>query len=451
MLLVRWALYYSEPALGLKVVNQDDFTTLLNDAYRLSNNGLKLEGQLDENVAPIFIRRLYGFQMPYQVQTYRLRGSSGRQLILFQEMGAAYGMDEIFIKFSGLTLKEYFDIYHACLTAVLVGDSQRISIAYFGPQFARDKLESFFSLLSLDLDQAKRFIRDNTHPKSDIEFQVNEHTPLERRPFFRSGHRFIPYCGQLLKCAFMNNVYDLFREKDDEFAGDRFGPVFEAYVDRGLVYAKHGDLLRGPQVQALLPLGSKGPDFLLRHEKDAVFIEAKCTELHPIARVIQSRQTILRNTRDTILKAVIQIMTAAAHLRASGEIADDVEVYGIVVTYRDHLIGGGEEFWDNVCGDYVTQALKEVGLEPSVKPAYILYLSIDDFDWLMAAVRETRMSIASIIRSIADADADFSSRCLVAETHFTKIFGKYYQPDYVIKASEDCFDGLVQKLVKSGR
>jgi hypothetical protein len=369
MLIIRWTLQYAESNVRLKQITIPEFNDLHN-AINSLNDRVVLEGQPNERVLDAASRRMLFFQFPFQVRNYEIASSLSRQIIMFQYM--SHNLDNTFKNITGVSLTDYFDIYFWCWAAVERGHGTKLNIPYFQNHFPVEVVNRFFSVLSLDFEGAKKFIRNHTESRDIgkwIDYQLNEHTPLERYPFFQTGGKFIPYSARLLDNNLMYNAYDIFKKHNPNFS-NYFGQIFEDYVDKGVGYACDS-YLREPQIKAILPKGSKTADFLIKEPKASVLIDAKSTELNPVPRVLQSKESTVKNLRSTIISGVIQIIVTAYHLRQSGRIDKDDAIFGIVVAFKDYLIGDGKRFWDDIISETVEEELGKLAIKNLIPPENI--------------------------------------------------------------------------------
>lgn len=447
LILLRWVYQYSEPGCNLKVITQNEFNALYNSIYDL-NDRVVLEGQARERVLDTALRRMMFYQLPFQVRNYEIFSSFGRQLVMFKDMGDQYGLDTTFQGITGLNLTDYFDLYLCSWEACDGGDALKLSVAYFRNQFSEDTIRAFFATTALTLDQAKGYIHNHTAAKEIrkwIDYQLNEHTPLERYPFFANNDRFIPYSRKLMDNSFMYNAYDIFKENNPNFSRDTFGKIFEDYVGKGVRYACP-NFLRENQIRKSLPANSKTADFLIQENQATILIDAKSTELHPIARVMQDKASIIRNLEDTIIHGVIQIIVTAHHLRKAGVIDGTNAIYGIVVTFKDYLIGDGKKFWEEIIKDHVEQKLTQLNIANTIQPEHLFFLSIEEFDYLMAGVKERNLSVSEVLASAAENNNSPQTSTLMLKQHLDKIWGQYYRPEYVRQRCDQCFDSIKQRF-----
>jgi hypothetical protein len=189
LLLIRWVYNYSETQYRPPDIDEHNFLALLRAINDLRDS-VRMEGQPDGHIMSIFMRRTLFFELPFQIRPYEIGSSFSRQIVMFHDMGASYGLDDVFRQISGLRLQEYLELYMCCWAACQ-SDIDKISVRYFQNQFPQETIEKFFAILALDFEGAKRFIRLYTeHPtRKNIDYQINEHTPLEQYPFLNIHYR----------------------------------------------------------------------------------------------------------------------------------------------------------------------------------------------------------------------------------------------------------------------
>lgn len=445
LILIRWVYQYSTPKVEQRAITLPEFNDLHNAINDL-NSSVFLEGQPTERLLQTYTRRTLFYQLPFQIKKYEVMSSFGRQLIMFQDMGNEYCLDQIFKGITGITLKDYYDLYIYCWIECDNGKRKRFSTSFFDNQFPVHVVQGFFEHLSLDLNGAKQYIKKYTDPRAAIDFQLNEHTPLEKYPFFKFETEYIPYTSRLLDNSIMYNTYDTFKTHNPHFSRDGFGKIFEDYVGKGVEYIT-SDFMREAEIKKLLPRDSKVADFLINEQNATILIDAKSTEFHSIARVLQTKESTIKNIRDTIISGVIQIITTAHHLKNCGRINNDNKIFGIVVTYKEYLIGDGNTFWNDIISDQVHLKLDQNKITNVIQPENLFYISIEDYDYLMAGIKKRGTSLSSVLKIIALRNRSPDTSGLIVKQHLDAIWGEYYRPQYIAQRCEEFFDTLRQRFL----
>lgn len=454
LLLIRWTFQYTESKPNLKEITVIEFNKLYNAIYDLYDR-VVLEDQPRERVLDTSMRRMLFYQLPFQVRKKEIKSSFGRQLILFQDMGESHNLegeshnlDDMFKSITGISLTDYYNLYFCCWATTEGGQGFKLSIQFLQNQFPVEIIQKFFSVLSLDLDGAKKFIRNYTKDvniRKWIDYQLNEHTPLERYPFLQLGDNFVPYSARLLDNSFMYNAYDIFKENNSNFLRDSFGRIFENYVAKGVEYACN-DYLRESKIKSFLPKGSKTVDFLIRDFQASVLIDAKSTELHPIARILQTKDNMVKNLESTIISGVVQIIVTAHHLRKSGNINVNDTIFGMIVTFKDYLIGDGKRFWDDIISESVEKKLDKLGIQNPISPENLFYLSIEEFDYLVAGAKTKSLPISEILASAVERNRSPETKRLMFKQHLEDLWEEYFCPEYVTDKYEGYINTIIEKF-----
>jgi len=119
-------------------------------------------------------------------------------------------------------------------------------------------------------------------------------------------------------------------------------------------------------------------------------------------------------------------------------------MYGIIVTYKEYLIGDCKRFWNQIIGDEVKKKCQELGIDICVSSENLFFVSIDDFDHLMAGVKENSVSVSSVLHYVAERNADSITRCLVLKQHLSELWDSYYRPDFLKERATQTIDEITQ-------
>ena len=439
LLIIRWTFQYTEPGRNLKAPTERDLRDLYRSIYDL-DPGIAMDGEDGSDTLRAMLTRTLFAQLPFQAHTYELR-SIGRQILMFEDLGARFGFSEKFKERYGLSIHDFFGLYYAAWAV----KPPRFSTRTFHGAYDDTTIKAFFDVLSVDLESGKQFIRDYTRTDAPIQFQYHEHSPLELKPFFCLGEQWTPFCYKLMESALQNNIYDLMKRDIPDFLAQMFGPVFEQYVGGTVSYYSDGAHETEDSLRKRLPKGAKVTDFMIDDGDSAVFIEAKGTELHGRARVYQSKKSILTNPRSTILKAAQQCQETAYRLSQTDFLIGKT-LYAIVVTYKEYLLGDGQGFWDDVIGDYIGEKLIEAGATVTIPPGNIIYTSIADFDWLMAGAKQRGTTVSAVLAEIIERNQSFDTRTFMVRQHLEKLWKIHYEPPGLEAARTNFQDEMVSRF-----
>ena len=253
LLLVRWVYQYAERGIDLKNITDYEFHSLI-------KNIRDLKQQKNEKFYYILTRGMHD-QISFQISDNSFLSRISRQLVMFDDlMESQNNLNTTFQDITGLPLKAFFELCIACLAC---RQDVKLSVEYFQKQFRKEIIQNFFSTLSLTMPEAEAYIREYSKNKNrkDIWYQINEHTPLWRYPFFEDDGLYRPYSYKLLLSSFSYIVYDIFKERHPDFSVKFFGKIFEKYITKGIEY-KCLNFLTEKEIKSRIPKDSKCVDFL---------------------------------------------------------------------------------------------------------------------------------------------------------------------------------------------
>ncbi|WPY01777.1 hypothetical protein Trichorick_01695 (plasmid) [Candidatus Trichorickettsia mobilis] len=410
---------------GNKIIDEDCFIKLCRK-FRKSRNGIELyiEKQVqqtsvsrDEGILFRTLRRAAFLQFRYQnQQPYE---DLARQYIMFVKLDKEGVLSKKFSKLSTISIKEF--LYTYLILLLLIEQYGDIEIPYIEKSEILQKIltfntfNGFFTLLSKGINSAKDFIKnyEGKFSHTDINFRLFEQTPFERYPFFKFKDYYAYYHKRLLYAAIENNLYDICKEVDPNMCGEfskvtsegGFGQIFEGYVHKALEYYtsdKKEELIiyNTQNIREKLLLNKKDScvDFLVIEDNTGVLIECKSTEYHKKSRIIQNKESRTTALKVQIIKAVQQIIhTIDKLLDKKPVVIDKVKtLYGIVITYKQYYLGSGESLYNEMS--------ELLPIEPKISAKNLFFLSISEFDYLIAAARANNTTLSKILSGLTDSD-----------------------------------------------
>ena len=149
----------------------------------------------------------------------------------------------------------------------------------------------------------------------------------------------------------------------------------------------------------------------------------------------------------TIVRAVNQIITVACHLKREKYIKDDSKIYGIVITYKDYFISDEKCFWDNIIGDQVSKELCNLDSKNFIFPENLFFISIEDFDFLIAGAQVKNLSISDVLLEVADRNRTAETKPLMLRQHLLEMWGEFYRPKYLDDRLNECFSDLEKRSI----
>lgn len=381
LLLIRWTLQYKTQP-NPKVPAETDMNGLLTQIRGLSELD-KLLPEGGPHFFSKFMRRTAFQQFPYQLKDLHLLQKIGRQLILFEDIGKDFNIPDNFEKLSGFRPQDFLTFCFYLWLAVK--NRQFISMADFEVITEVEKVQKLLELISLSVDKAGKYLEQDARTKNKrFVLQLYEISPLFRYPFLKVADKYACYSKRLFHYFFANFIDDFLSKQMDDW-GRIFGEIFEEYVEARLQDVS-AEYFSDKVWEKRLSGNHKVPDFTLPYPDATVLIEVKSKPLGLQPSVYQTNTSLANNLNDSIVKGVVQIYSLAHALRQKPQ--DDIKntdnFYGIVVTYKNHLLGSGVSFWKEFLRGKVEEELKELDIDINIiRPENLFFLSIDEFDYLI--------------------------------------------------------------------
>jgi hypothetical protein len=99
--------------------------------------------------------------------------------------------------------------------------------------------------------------------------------------------------------------------------------------------------------------------------------------------------------------------------------------YGVVVSFRDHYLRGGQQFWDEFLSDEITEKLTALGIAPNLIPAEnIFLLSVDEFDYLATFLaKNPGVTFGSVFSQVKEFEAEPQRSSFFFHDHLARIAG----------------------------
>lgn len=421
-----------------KQVEQSSTNTNYIDLFRILRRGA-------------FLQFRYQNQQPYE--------DLARQYIMFVKLDKEGILSKKFSKLSTISIQEF--LYTYVILLLLIEQYGNIVIPNIEKSEILQKIltfntfNGFLKLLSKDINSAKDFIRDyeGKFNHKDINFRLFEQTPFERYPFFKFKDDYYYYHTPLLHAAIENNLYDICKEADPNMCGEfskvtsegGFGQIFEKYVHKGLAYYasdKKEDLIiyTTQNIREKLLLNKKDScvDFLVIEDDTGLLIECKSTEYHKKSRIIQNKESRTTALKEQIIKAIQQIVhTIDKLLDKKPVVIDKVKtLYGIVITYKQYYLGSGEGLYNEMS--------ELLPIEPKISTKNLFFLSISEFDYLIAAARANNTTLSKILSGLTHPNNNDS---FTFSMDLTKICNNtHYRAQYLT----DAFEEMYANAIKNG-
>lgn len=416
---IRWALAERDPlSHRLPSATQNDLAVVLNVIHEIEG-----ETTLAGPGAVILLLRRMSFQQ-FWLQGKEVHGSDiARIELLFGELSTMHSLQRQFEAATGMSITEFSDLALCLLTAMHREAPPRIitekTFELIAPSLRPGMLDSFLTFLSRTPAELPEWLASVDSSNRSLSAQILLPTPFVLAPLLRLPSGYFVYHPTLLLRALFTLVYRTLKSPNPQEFGNRFGPLFEAYVRRCLVSA--GVAFEDEKaLQARLPAGSKCVDFqVIGEDGTRILIEAKSAEMPAVGRVTGEADIVLGAIKHSALKAVTQAFSALPHLERGLDPKEKTpETFVIVITYDELHLGSNRHFRQVYGEEFIPKLEIQFGYPLPIPVEHLFFLSILDFEYLLSCARAGNTSIARALRHARDEDSSPATQKFDFGQHF---------------------------------
>ena len=335
-----------------------------------------------------------------------------RQMFLFGNLQDNHTFKREFKQDSGIEVNHFIEL-SLSLIGRFIWDNQadNVTESWFDSlqaSYPSGTIKKFLGHLSGDIDKVKTYLEQDTGANRDISYEIYEQSPLMRYPLLKDNDKYHVYSIILLLHSLQSFIYDTLKAKSPNTFVNKFGKIFEKYVDRGIDYM--GLPYKYEHTLQKKLGGGKAVDFLVVDDNRNILIDAKGVEMNQLGMVGHRPEVILDKTKTSVMKGIQQGTEVADKLKDNSQIdgfQTGCENFLLVVTYKDFYVGNGKTFYEAIGRDG-RERIDEIRAEydASQLPYENMYfISIDDFDYLVRQVHDGQCGLpAEAIKTIREAD-----------------------------------------------
>lgn len=351
------------------------------------------------------------------------------------------------IKFKSMTSMDVGDFNKCCLAiyALFERYKRTISINDLSIVFdklGRDNLQKTLDLLSIDIFQAKKQIKDNDFSTGTYS-EWYEQTPFLKFPLIKHLDKYTCVNIYVFLRAIEQYIYDLLKSDDSEYFMGSFGKVFESYLKYGLAYSEC-QYLEENILKRALPKGVGVVDFVICEQGSNTFIDAKGVELPYLGKVSDDPKIILGKVKSSALKAIKQANSLNGYIYEHGleSLMYKDNNYLLVVTYKDLYLGNGQVFYDSIAKDAIDGIYNGISVKAHIPLKNIYFISVESFDYLCSVIKRTDLTFANVIEHAKKADQDTATMKFDFQQHLESLKIDILRPDYLSCAISELTDIL---------
>jgi hypothetical protein len=422
----------------LRPVTKKEFHYLNQLLYNL-NGAARLPTQYSN--AFLFFRNLafqqFWLQEPFNAQRI------ARQCILFGKLEDNHPFKKMFLDETGICIDDFLELSLMLLTRVFQHPPVFTEdwFASIKNSFEEDTVRNFLDSISLDVASAKEYLA--SQKRENISYEFYEQSPLKRYPLLRHSDSFLFYSRNLLFHALQTFIYDILRSPDPNAFMDKFGLIFENYVENAIQYTKLPYL--NETNLRVLSNDKKSVDFLIIDNNVNVLIDAKGVEMNYLGMVSHIPEVIRHKTKSSISKGIQQGYETAKLLstrtEVNGHIIGKEKNYLLIVTFKDLFVGNGQDFQDHIAAESFSAMKSKYDGDNLIPAENMYFISIDDLDLLVECLRQGN-TLSEILQKIVISDQNLKSKKFVFRQHLHDMYPDLVKvPDYLSNE----YSKLIQK------
>lgn len=402
---IKWAFLDDYPYPLRNLGTEDEFLIVLDKIWKLTNYN-RMPDDFGDPV--LFMRSLAFQQFPFQPSLALT--NIARQLLLFDSPNSQFYQDGL-KRLTGLSVPRFFEMAIFVAGVVLLskdGILRMSDIVGRDNKINEQEVEAFLNACSVPLADFRGRLQEEGIGKAEIGTpeEYFEFTPLVKFPFIktlnsRRGDEEIYVClnRNLLFRWIELAIYDILKRRNHVKFMSKFGRVtFPNYVSELLDgYSAH--VLSEKQI--LEKFGSTGlvVDFLLREEVADIFFEVKGVEAAQSGRMTHRKEKLLSTLQASVLDAVWQANDTRQRISTQEKMSR--RAFAVVITFRDHLLGSGNQFFERIAHKELDKLRGKYG-DDMIDPENVFFLSIEDLERLVTGLVKSGQSFTDFLSNVAE-------------------------------------------------
>lgn len=409
LLVIKWSFIHAEQDRYPRIATEKDIQFLVERIEELRSQHDFYIGEHKIDLIKVLSLTLYQ-QSYFQFSVWQ--DSFSRQIKLFSDNNMSYNIDQEFLKYSGISIKQFITLSFL-LWVYSSPDSLKAKNRYNGVigtdfielahKFAnKECIEYFFDLLSIDYLKAAEIINSENQIQNPI-LQTFEISIFSIHPILLFNDSKIIFHKKLLNYTMNHFIYDYLKVKDNERFSTEFGKRFEKYIELGIKEISV-EYKTENQLKMILPNNSKVVDFII---EDNILIECKAIDIKPYPSVFPNDDVIYNWLETSIIKAYSQQMMSTANLINPNE-----EKFGIILTYKETYFGNGLDAWRAFLKEPTEKYVHEQDLNLNLlPPKNLFFIDIATWDRIIHIIKSGKSSLKEILlKAIRDNEKNESQK-----------------------------------------
>jgi len=423
--IIKWANLYAIDNPMKNAISDIEFNQLLNLIKDLQYQHLGINFKNTDNVNRSF--KIIAYQQ-FALQENFSDIVLCRQVLLFLRDPCNDKIKTEFKRLSGITIESFLECAYFTQLYINIDILDKPGL-YFTGVLGEDYFNFFYK--KWGVNKANQFLKllsaknsrdfENLHKMTGEVYQLYETGFFITKPLIRFKGQFHIIHRKIFIQTIKHFIYQFLKIHSDNFPSE-FGYRLEAYVEFGIKeigysYTQEKDL------KSKFPK-SKICDFLI---EEKVLIEVKATELSPRSGVFRSPKIMQSDLRTTIVKAYAQLIEIANRIDSNSSF------YGIIITYKEMLLGFGKDTWHEFLKDPITKFCEDNNHNIlAMPPENLFFISIEDWDRTVQIIKDRKASLIEVLKNAyqQNIDPDITKRIMLFQQALRKYELKGYNLTY---------------------
>lgn len=443
LLFIKWVLLDDNyPNARGEVASNSDIHLILQSSYELSSK-IRMPSEYEHHI--LFFRNMAFQQFLYQRDFYYAHLS--RQSILFTDLDKNHFISKEFKKKTGIEIQEFLDLSLITLIRFLDSNEAFLPDNWFSniySSYPANKVESFLASISKDINEIRKDLISKDNRKR-LSSELYELTPFIEYPLIKIPGKYILTHRNILFRRFEYFVYDTMRSIDSAKFMDKFGELFERYVERSIQYSEL-NYLTEKDIENTLGAAGNQIDFIIQDSSANIFVDAKAVEMNSQGKTTHLSNLVRDKTKNSILKAIKQSHDVIRKIsdRDNCAITGSKNNYLLVVTFKELYIGSGSTYYDVIAKEKMDEIYNEYKEHPCIPPENMYFITIDDFDILTSIIREEELTLSEIIDIAKKKDKDPHTRKFDFHLHLRALGVEPKTSEYLALEKDKMFDRILE-------
>lgn len=440
LLLFKWALLENDSVYGRRNPTAAEIHALLQLVFDLGNS-VRMPDEYEHY--NLFFRALGYQQFIYQRDTTVV--AIGRQFFYFADLPDNHYLCTKFLEITGIEIRRFLELSQVLLVRFFTKEERKIDVKWFSSlsaAYPEIEVQNFLELLSMPLGKVREFLlmreklalARGENPRAPSEYY--EQSVFINFPFLRmEDEQYLCVEHHLLFRCIERYIYNSLRANCAIRFMEAFGPLFERYVEKAILYTGISFIDEAGIERALgKRQGVKLIDFVIAEGDANIFIDAKAVEMSDQGKVVHQSAALTKWLKNSALKAIKQ---AHSVLHALPDLADDFPIkprdenYLITVTYSELYVGTGRMLAESIGANAVQEIWAEIPEGPRIPFERMYFVTIQEFEQLCEAVHSKQTTLKSVLDYATNADADAHSRKFEFGQHIDAMGLEVGPPEYV--------------------